>query len=85
MIPIDVPKEKLTAFSRSPSFRLIRQQRRTWRTETQAFKIQKYKPIIDEIDRALAKHHLFTQDELDFIISYDIKYRMGNDEREDEA
>ena len=35
------------------------------------------KPIIDEIDRVLAKHYGFTGEELDFIINYDIKYRMG--------
>jgi hypothetical protein len=35
------------------------------------------KPIIDEIDRVLAKHYGFTEEELDFIINYDIKYRMG--------
>ncbi len=35
------------------------------------------KPIIDEIDRVLAKHYGFTDEELDFIINYDIKYRMG--------
>lgn len=39
----------------------------------------KSKPIIDEIDRALAKHYGFTDEELDFIINYDIKYRMGRD------
>ncbi len=41
------------------------------------------KPIIDEIDKALAKHYGFTEEELDFIINYDIKYRMG-DELNDE-
>jgi hypothetical protein len=35
------------------------------------------KPIIDKIDRVLAKHYGFTDEELDFIINYDIKYRMG--------
>jgi hypothetical protein len=35
------------------------------------------KPIIDEIDKVLAKHYGFTPEELDFIINYDIKYRMG--------
>ena len=35
------------------------------------------KPIIDEIDRLLAQHYGFTDEELDFIINYDIKYRMG--------
>lgn len=37
------------------------------------------KPIIDEIDCILAKHYGFTDEELDFIINYDIKYRMGRD------
>ena len=35
------------------------------------------KHIIDKIDRVLAKHYGFTDEELDFIINYDIKYRMG--------
>jgi hypothetical protein len=39
----------------------------------------KSKPIIDEIDKALAKHYGFTEEELDFIINYDIKYRMGGE------
>ena len=39
----------------------------------------KSKPIIDEIDKILAKHYGFTEEELDFIINYDIKYRMGDE------
>ena len=35
------------------------------------------KSVIDEIDQVLAKHYGFTDEELDFIINYDIKYRMG--------
>ncbi len=56
---------------------LVREQKQTGMTETQSFKIQLSKPIIDEIDRVLAKHYGFTDEELDFIINYDIKYRMG--------
>ena len=56
---------------------LVRQQKQTGKTQTQSFKIQKSKAIINEIDRGLAKHYAFTQEELDFIINYDIKYRMG--------
>jgi tRNA1(Val) A37 N6-methylase TrmN6 len=37
------------------------------------------KPIIDEIDKVLAKHYGFTEEELDFIINYDIKYRTGSE------
>ncbi len=36
------------------------------------------KSIIDEIDKVLAQHYGFTEEELDFIINYDIKYRMGD-------
>jgi hypothetical protein len=35
------------------------------------------KPIIDKIDCALASHYGLSDDELDFIINYDVKYRMG--------
>jgi len=35
------------------------------------------KSIIDKIDTLLAAHYGFTEAELDFIINYDIKYRMG--------
>ena len=37
------------------------------------------KPLLDEIDHVLARHYSFTEEELDFIINYDIKYRMGRD------
>ena len=37
------------------------------------------KLIIDKIDNALAKHYGFNEEELDFIINYDIKYRMGDE------
>lgn len=43
------------------------------------------KAIIDEIDRMLAHHFGFTDEELDFIINYDIKYRMGKDAESDDA
>jgi hypothetical protein len=43
---------------------------------------KKSKPIIDEIDRILANHYGFTDEELDFIINYDIKYRMGHNNGE---
>ena len=32
--------------------------------------------IADKIDRVLAEHHDFTDEELDVIINYDINYRM---------
>ena len=49
------------------------------------YKQPQSKPIIDEIDRVLARHYGFTDEELDFIINYDIKYRMGDDLFDDEG
>jgi len=43
---------------------------------------QHSKSIIDEIDKLLAQHYGFTDEELDFIINYDIKYRMGREAEE---
>jgi hypothetical protein len=43
----------------------------------QYFFFRNSKPLIDQIDTLLAKHYGFTEEELDFIINYDIKYRMG--------
>lgn len=61
------------------SVMLQREQKNKGLTETQSFKISKSKPIIDQIDTVLAQHYGFTEEELDFIINYDIKYRMGKE------
>ena len=47
------------------------------KAEVDQYDVAPCKPIIDEIDCVLAKHYDFTDEELDFIINYDIKYRMG--------
>lgn len=52
---------------------------RSFTMEKQHFYIKKSKDIIDEIDTVLAEHYGFTEEELDFIINYDIKYRMGKE------
>jgi hypothetical protein len=52
---------------------------KTGDVEFQQFFPQKSKSIIDEIDTVLAEYYSFTEEELDFIINYDIKYRMGKD------
>ena len=46
-------------------------------TQTQQFNIHKSKPIIDQIDAALALHYTFTPEQLDFIQNYDIKFRLS--------
>lgn len=49
----------------------------TGKVRYQEFYMRLSKPIIDQIDTVLAEHYGFTEAELDFIINYDIKYRMG--------
>jgi hypothetical protein len=52
--------------------------------EFQEFRPSLSKPILDEIDAVLAKHYGFTAEELDFIVNYDIKYRLGRDSESEE-
>ena len=47
--------------------------------EYQEFSVKKSKRIIDLIDYELSKYYNFTEEELDFIINYDIKYCMGSE------
>jgi len=77
----NLQSEILRAYSRHSE---IRQRRGAiiLKDETN-FDVKHCKPIIDEIDRVLARHYGFTEEELDFIINYDIKYRMGGDTAED--
>ncbi|MEG3874092.1 MULTISPECIES: Eco57I restriction-modification methylase domain-containing protein [unclassified Microcoleus] len=63
---------------------ITREQKQTGSIRLQSFYPSSSKPIIDEIDRVLAQHYGFTDEELDFIINYDIKYRMGKDDGEEE-
>lgn len=53
----------------------------TTQGSNQTVTYQKYKSklIMDLIDVELSKHYGFTEEELDFIINYDIKYRMGDE------
>lgn len=51
----------------------------TGRVEYDEYYPKLSKRYIDEIDKVLAKHYGFTDEELDFIINYDIKYRMGDE------
>ena len=48
------------------------------------FHVGESKPILDEIDTVLAQHYGFTAEELDFILNYDIKYRLGRSTETDD-
>jgi tRNA1(Val) A37 N6-methylase TrmN6 len=54
---------------------LITNSRTRGSVESFVFLKKKSKSLIDAIDRILAQHYGFTDEELDFIINYDIKYR----------
>lgn len=43
------------------------------------YKVNKSKPLLDEIDALLGAHYGLSEEELDHVISYDIKYRMGEE------
>ena len=48
------------------------------------FNVGKSVDIITTIDRMLASHYDLTDEELDFIINYDFKYRRGSDGAQEE-
>lgn len=58
---------------------------RNFTMRKQHFFIKYSKHILDSIDLELAKHYGFTEEELDFIINYDIKYRMGDELNAEES
>jgi len=45
--------------------------------EQDEYRVNQAKPILDEIDRVLADYYGLDDKQLDYIINYDIKYRMG--------
>ena len=69
--------EQLQQSLEANSWFQTRHQRQTGEVRIQSFTPSLSKPIIDKIDCVLAQHYGFTDEELDFIINYDIKYRMG--------
>jgi len=80
-----VLSKKLQKSLEENSWFQIRNQKQTGEVKIQSFTSSLSKHILDEIDTVLAKHYGFTNEELDFIINYDIKYRMGKElESEDE-
>ena len=52
---------------------------REFTMQKQHFYIKYSKPIIDQIDKQMGIMYNLTEAELDFIINYDIKYRMGDE------
>ena len=82
---IKIASERYLQELTANSTMLVRQQKSTGRTETQSFKIQRCKPTIDQIDRLLGPLYGLDENEIDFVVNYDLKFRLGaNGEETDE-
>lgn len=81
----ELDKKALTVLCKKLMSNYKKNAKHKYRGETPCYEItaSMAKPIIDEIDKVLAKHYGFTEEELDFIINYDIKYRMGDELNEE--
>ena len=69
--------ERLESDMQAKAKRRTYHYRTTGRVAYDEFYMKDSKAIIDEIDRVIAGRFGFSDEELDFIINYDIKYRMG--------
>ena len=76
---LDKLSARLETDMQSKTRRRVYNYKTTGRVEYDEFYLKQSKPIVDEIDRVLAGHYGFTDEELDFIINYDIKYRVGRE------
>ncbi|MGM9755968.1 MAG: Eco57I restriction-modification methylase domain-containing protein [Parabacteroides sp.] len=81
---LSVLADKLSKDMLAKCKRRIYNYKTSGKVEYDEFYMKLSKPIIDEIDKVLAKHYGFTEEELDFIINYDIKYRMGDELNDNE-
>jgi hypothetical protein len=89
--PINQNENKLSSLSDelesellSNAIEYIIQSKTRGSNKTITYKKNLSKNIMDNIDKVLATHYGFTEEELDFIINYDIKYRMGKELEEEE-
>lgn len=62
---------------------VARNDKRAGKLRIQSFQPRLSKSVVDKIDKEICKHYGFTEEELDFIINYDVKYRMGDELNEE--
>jgi hypothetical protein len=56
----------------------------TGEVRLQSFSAALSKPVLDKIDAVLGRYYKLMPNELDFVINYDIKYRLGAEASDDE-
>ena len=71
--------DELEGDMKSNARRRVYHYKTSGRVEYDEFYLKESKHLIDQIDHVLARHYDFTDEELDFIINHDIKYRMGRE------
>ena len=59
------------------------QNKRSGRIEQDSYKLSSSKNLIDQIDLKIGQFLDLSELEIDFIINYDIKYRMGGADEEE--
>jgi hypothetical protein len=70
---------RLMADYRRHAFRKVCRYRATGKVVYDEFYPGQSKAILDDIDRVLAGHYGFSTVELDFLLNYDLSYRLGGD------
>ena len=70
---------RLSARVRKNSVRKVIMTKQGHKIEYDELDASHSKSILDEIDIVLARDYGLTEEEIDFIVNYDIKYRMGID------
>ena len=73
---IKATKKLMVSFKKN-SHRHTRNQKTTGRVIYDEFHQKPSKPIVDEIDQIFACHYGLSNKELDFVVNYSIKYRLG--------
>ena len=74
---LQVLSRQLETDMQAKTKRRVYKYKATGQMEYDEFYMKLSKSIIDEIDCILGQHYGFTDEEIDFIINYDIKYRIG--------
>ena len=81
---LEVLGEQMSDSLRRHSAIKVRNQKKTGRIELQTFSFPPCKPASDAIDLEVGPVHYGLSDiETDYIVNYDIKYRMGQMEEDD--
>ena len=84
-IPLGVQRElsalvpRLMEDYKHHAFRQTRNSLRHGKSAYDEFRPRRSKHIIDEIDAILARHYGFTDEELDYIVNYDVKFRTDGE------